>query len=758
MTSERPFADGRRTAVFVFNELRVDAGRLTQTWLARLRAFDDAGWATHAALINKDANLPRTVASLVADGRFPAGTVVHHYALRDRRIRPSWWGPLPAGQTLDDRIGDWLDWLTGQIPGAVVVADSPAAYPYLAQMTNPLVARVAGIHLNHLRDPRAEGAAGAVGAPGARAPGSGADRRALDPSGAGMTQRFAERFAPIQHKFDALVVMTAGQAGDLQDRFGSDTPVVVIPPGVPRRPDLPATSVAGVRRLVSVGPLDANARHSDAIRAVAAAARTHPEVQLQIVGIGDLADELTALAVELGAADRVAILAPGPDEDAPFDGAALTLWTGRRDACPQSIIRSLAHGVPVVARDTQYGPAELLTTAELGDVVADAESLAAAVVHRLGRHHDPQEVRTAAGALLRRTDPAAVAGRWISLAAQLADQVCDHRAPSLLVDSLSTNTRVLRLPGVLADSPTALAGWSCELPGLVEPAGWLTEPPLPLGVEREEEDDDELPVHPHAAGPSREVVVQLRSNALAFVAIETGSEFRVEFTDGSHTAPLLTTGFSERIIASRVGNATLRRRPDGSVRVSPRRELLFATNVDGRLLVRTRPEEPPSDVTHAIDWIVDIDWADLRATERGASFVGTLRATWIAPADDSPPSICVTDVGGYSRAVGQLHYTSEPTVDGLEWTAPVDGVIESAPLAATTELARGALALHVGYRGLLVPIGGLWTHGQRDRIHLTSNRGEVTLLPSPGGRVLAAPGKGYRARVSGAVRSAFVRG
>lgn len=734
--SERPFADGRLTAVFVFNELRADGGRLTQLWLARLRAFDAAGWSTHAAFINKDARLLGTVGALVADGRMPAGTAVHHYALRDRRIRPSWWGPLPAGGSIDPRVGDWLDWLTGQVPGAVVFADSPAAYPYLSHMTNPLVARVAGIHLNHL-----------MAAPAG-----------TDPALAPMTPRFAERFADHQQHFDSLVVMTATQATDLRTRFGSDTPVEVIPPGVPRPPAAPAPdTAAGPRRIVSVGHLDPAARHADAIAALHAVAAEHPDVVLEIVGEGELEADLRARAAGLGLADRVRVTPPGPDEDAPFVGAALTVWTGRRESCPLSIIRSLAHGVPVVARDARYGPAELVTSPALGDVVPSAAALAEAVGRRLAAGPDPAAVRAAAGALLRRTDPAAVGARWVALAEGLALAACDHRSPSLLVESMSTNTRVMRLPGILADSASALGAWSCELPGLAEPAGWLVEPPPPPGTDVAEE-DDEPPVHPHAAGPSREVVVQLRSNALAFVAAETGRPFRVEFTDGTGTSPLLAPAFSDRIIASRVGNATLSRRADGSVWVAPRDGLLFASNIDGRLLVRTSPEEPPSDVTHAIDWIVDIDWADLRQTPDGASFAGTLRAIGIAPADDSPPSICVSDVGGFSRAVGLLHYRGAPRISGTEWTADVSGVIEADPLVATTQLARGALPLHVGYRGLLVPIGGLWTHGRRERILLTSPRGEVTLLPSPGGRVLAAPGRGVRARVSGVVRTLVGRG
>ena len=747
MISERPFADGRHTAVFVFNELKADGGRLTQFWLARLTAFAEAGWATHAVLINKDAHLQRTVQRLVEDGRFPAGTGLHHFALRDRRIRASWWGPLPPGGSIDPRVGDWLDWLTAQVPGAVVFADSPAAYPYLAAMTNPTVALIAGVHLNHLTAPK----------------------HGQEPALSAMTPRFAERFADQQAAFDALVVLTEAQAQDLRTRFGPDTPTLVIPPAVaPPDPRLgpprePRSDDLRRRRIVSFGPLETASRHHDVLRAAQPAMAADLGLTLDVVGEGDEGDALLALAGDLGLAGRVSIVTPTADDFAPFTDAVLTVWAGRRESFPLAILRSLGAGVPVVAYDVRYGPAELVTAPEAGELVrsGDLDGLTSAISRRVGASASPaqpgpdDEVVVAAASVLRRTDPRAVWARWTALAAELADRACDHRAPSLVVESLTTTTRVLRMPGVLADSSTGLTAWSCELPGLAEPAGWLSDPPPVSGVEDIE--DDDLPVHPHAAGPTREVVAQIRSNALAFVANETGP-FRVEFTDGSTRVPLLTTGFEPRIIAARVGNATLERQPDGSVWVSPRPELLLATNVDGRLLVRIGEDGAASDITHALDWVVDIDWADLAPTPEGATFTGVLRATNIAPADDSPPAICVADMGGFSRTVGLLHYTGDPTVEGLDWSAPVAGVIETDPLVATTDLARGALALHVGFRGLLVPIGGLWTHGQRSPMHLTCPRGMVTLLPSPGGRVLVAPGKGYRARTSGAIRGVARRG
>jgi hypothetical protein len=505
--------------------------------------------------------------------------------------------------------------------------------------------------------------------------------------------------------------------------------------------------------VVSAGALEPGSHHDQAIRAMATVGAAHPDAVLEIVGDGEHGADLLALAEQMGLAGRVRVLPT--DRDEPYPGAAVTLWLGTRESLPLAIVGSLAHGVPVIARDARYGPAELLTRPELGDLVRDEVELAEALDRRLGEPAPPGDVRAGARALLRRTDPGAVGARWVALATELADRTCDHSRPTLLAESLSTMTRVLRVPGVLADAAGDLGAWSCELPGLVEPAGWLMEPAR--AAAEEVADDDEPPVHPHAAGPTREVVVQLRSNALAFVAVGTHEPYRIEFTDGSATAPLLTTGFADRILASRVGNALLRRRGDGSVWVEPLPELLYASNVEGRLLVRTGPDAPPSDITHAIDWAVDIDWADLVSTPAGAAFHGTLRAIGIAPAEDSPPAICVSDVGGFSRIVGQLHYTSVPTVDGLRWSAEVAGVLATEPLVATTDLARGALPLHVGFRGLLVPVGGLWTHGRRTRMLLACDRGEVTLLPSPGGRVLVAPGRGMRARISGAVRSVVSR-
>ena len=127
-----------------------------------------------------------------------------------------------------------------------------------------------------------------------------------------MTPRFAERFADQQAAFDALVVLTEAQAQDLRTRFGADTPTLVIPPAVaPPDPRLgpsrePSPDDPLRRRIVSFGPLETASRHHDVLRAAQPAMAADLGLTLDVVGEGDEADALLALAGDLGLAGRVA--------------------------------------------------------------------------------------------------------------------------------------------------------------------------------------------------------------------------------------------------------------------------------------------------------------------------------------------------------------------------------------------------------------------------------------------------------------------
>ncbi len=566
----RPFADGRLTMVLVRGSLALDGAAKASRWLSRLQAFDAAGWATHAVLIDDDDDLLGTADSLRARGSLPEGTAVHHFAMRDRRVRASWWPTIRPGEPpepIDALVGDWLGWLIGHIPGAVLVTDAPDCYPYLAQTPSPLVARVAEI----------------PSGPVATEPADLAPIPAVVAASDGPLARF-----------DAVVVATEAEAQALQTTFDPGTRVLVIPPGAP------------------------------------AGAPASPA--------GSAEDEL---------------------------------------------------------------------------------------------------------------DPAGWAP-WIQLAEELSDRVCDRRTPSLLLESMGTTSRVLRARGILASSEAQLADWVCRLEGLANPAGWLS------GARARQDDDENVPEELHTIGSTRDVVCQLRSNALAFVAKRNGP-FRIDFSDGAASVPMMSTGFEPRIIVSKVGSATLVSRVDGTVWVTPREEIVRAEADDGSFVARIE-DGPTSDVTYAVNWVLDVDWASGRHSRGARTFPGTLRGSITAPAEGSLPAICVTDVAGYSRPVGALRPAAVMSVDGLAWSLPVHVVLRADPVVATTALVDEQLALHLGYANFLEPIHELRAKGALPPQLLYSRRGSATLLPAPDRSVVVAPGTRYRALAGNVVRRTGLRG
>ncbi|MGV1005266.1 MAG: glycosyltransferase [Candidatus Nanopelagicales bacterium] len=744
MTAEmaRPRGDGRRSVLFVFNQLKPDAGRLTQLWLARVRAFVAADWQTHIALINRDPALPQTLSALRRAGKLPSAAQVHHFPERDRRLRPEAWASPPPGESIDPVVTDWLDYLSEYLPGAAVFVDSPAAYPCVAAMHSPLISKIAGIHLNHLNSAQ---------------PGEAPDLAAFTP-------RFAERFANVAREFDALVVMTAAQAADLRGHFGADLPVVVIPAWLPMRESAIPPTAPAEPLIVSVGQLEPSARHAHVIRALPAVRKVVPAARVEIQGVGSNREQLLALAASLGVGGAVAVRAP-EDPAGALPAAAVCVWPGKRDSTPISLVRALGAGIPVVAYDLSYGPAELVDPGVNGVLVAggDIPGLAAGIVDALTSPQLGANPRERAATVRAEHSDAAVWRRWQDLGAQLEDQRWDRRAPTVLTSAVISTDRVFRLPGSLINAEQNYTQWYVRMPSMRKPVGFLSDPRVRGSWNTKRRETDQAPNDELIRG----VIVHLRSDSLAFVAVRTQEEHVLEMSvalPGPDNAPpeyepdhvvakLLSYPFEPVLLVSRAGSAVMFRNPDATIGIRPLDKLIWADAVDGRVHARLDETSQPTDATHAISWAVDIDWSDISVTDGGAAFTGVLRARRIAPHPGSIPAICVRDVGGYSRVVGQLEFRSTPTIDEEgTWLVPVGGVIRTDPLVATTQIARGALALHVGLRGLLHPVGGLWIHGHRSSHYLQCERGGVTLLPSPGGRVLAAPGRGVRARTLGTLK------
>lgn len=179
---------------------------------------------------------------------------------------------------------------------------------------------------------------------------------------------------------------------------------------------VPRASLAtpeGVPLLLSMGRLHEAKAHDVSLQALARL----PDAWLWIAGVGPLEAKLKGMAEALGVADRVRFLGWRTDASALYRTADVCVFPSRYEPLGNVVIQAWAHGLPVVAAESQ-GPKALIQDGRDGLLVPvdDAEALAAGVRRLL----DDAEVRARfAAAGLKRVEAefseAAVVGQWKSL-------------------------------------------------------------------------------------------------------------------------------------------------------------------------------------------------------------------------------------------------------------------------------------------------------------------------------------------------------
>lgn len=170
-------------------------------------------------------------------------------------------------------------------------------------------------------------------------------------------------------------------------------PVHHVPNGV-RLPEpvqrTPANAVLCVARLVPKKGIDV------LIDATALLGADLPDLRVEIIGGGELLEDLAARARTCGVAERVDFLGPRPYDNvqAAFMRNSMMVLPcrittdGDRDGIPTALVEAMAHGLPVISTAVA-GITEIVRHGETGLVVApdDPHALAAAIAKLA---HDPQ--------------------------------------------------------------------------------------------------------------------------------------------------------------------------------------------------------------------------------------------------------------------------------------------------------------------------------------------------------------------------------
>jgi glycosyltransferase involved in cell wall biosynthesis len=200
----------------------------------------------------------------------------------------------------------------------------------------------------------------------------------------------------------------------------------------------PAASGTSGATLLLAGTQHAVYRVFTALRVVAALAAIMPAVRLLVTGRLRWADSSTAaaqvaaLAGELGIGDRVEMLGPYTQDQAPeiFRRAGILLHTKYKDPCPTVVLEAMASGLPVVYSHTGGVPELVGEEGGIGvpgadrwdrDEPPDPAALAAAVQAIAGRREQFAE------AARRRAVERFDVRRWIARHETVFASICRPR-------------------------------------------------------------------------------------------------------------------------------------------------------------------------------------------------------------------------------------------------------------------------------------------------------------------------------------------
>lgn len=166
------------------------------------------------------------------------------------------------------------------------------------------------------------------------------------------------------------------------------------------------------RRVLTVGRLKAQKNHALLLRAFRHLC-LNVDARLMILGTGELAAEIEALAREQGLSEHVLMPGHVNDPSAYYRAADLFVMSSDYEGFGNVLVEALGHGLPVVSTDCPGGPREILADGRFGRLVpvGDEVALASAMALALGERTDPRPLVSRAAEF----DPSVVYPRYIEL-------------------------------------------------------------------------------------------------------------------------------------------------------------------------------------------------------------------------------------------------------------------------------------------------------------------------------------------------------
>lgn len=214
-------------------------------------------------------------------------------------------------------------------------------------------------------------------------------------------------------KVDKVVALTKGDAGEWR-RYHSQ--VAVIPNFIHQHEE--TISAQTSKKAIFVGRFDYQKRAEDAIQIWKLVREKHPDWVLEMYGDGELQQEVCSLASAVGG---VEVHQPTEGIFATYQDCCFLISTSLFEPFGLVIPEAMSCGLPVVAFDCPYGPADLIADQKDGFLIQDRDL--AAFADRVCELIENEELRLKMGQTAKlsskRYDAEAVMPLWMQLLSQL---------------------------------------------------------------------------------------------------------------------------------------------------------------------------------------------------------------------------------------------------------------------------------------------------------------------------------------------------
>ncbi|TCM21360.1 glycosyltransferase involved in cell wall biosynthesis [Novosphingobium sp. PhB165] len=219
--------------------------------------------------------------------------------------------------------------------------------------------------------------------------------------------------------------------------------LVTIPNPIPT-PDVFPTA-DDTRRICAVGRLTHQKGFDVLLGAFALIAPRFPGWSLTIHGEGPDRAALEAAVAELGLSGRVELPGLSPVPRGWIAECDVFVLSSRYEGFPNVLGEAMAAGLPVIAANCDFGPADMVETGKTGVLVAseDTEALADALAEMIENRAARERMGPAAAAAMARFAPERVLARWDQL---LARVLATGRRPASAPPAVRSPTREAGAP------------------------------------------------------------------------------------------------------------------------------------------------------------------------------------------------------------------------------------------------------------------------------------------------------------------------